>query len=174
MHDSDGLAIRTTSGECLWRPTSNNPPDIETHSFKLAGMKGFGLLQRDRKFYNYQDLEALYHERPSIWIEPTTDWGPGEVRLVELPTQEELADNLAVYWIPDAKPEPLKPFRYGYRQSWGIMENPAGASSWSVATRSGTHPWAPGVRFLIVEFDGPRLRELPGPWSKWGSLRTFV
>jgi len=161
VHDSDGLAIRTTSGECLWRPTANNPPDIETHSFKVGGVKGFGLLQRDRNFSNYQDLEALYHQRPSIWIEPTSDWGPGEVRLVELPTLEELADNLAVYWIPEKKPEPLKPFRFGYRQTWGMTENPTGATSWAVATRSGTHPWAPGVRFIIVEFDGPRLRELP-------------
>jgi glucans biosynthesis protein len=161
VHDSDGLAIRTASGECMWRPASNNPPRIETHSFKLHGVKGFGLLQRDRNFSNYQDLEALYHQRPSIWVEPTSDWGSGEVRLVELPTQEELADNLVVYWIPDAKPEPLKPFRYSYRQTWGMMENPAGAACWAVATRSGTHPWAPGVRFMIVEFDGPRLRELP-------------
>ncbi|HPA21147.1 MAG TPA: glucan biosynthesis protein G [Verrucomicrobiae bacterium] len=161
VHDSDGLAIRTASGECMWRPTSNNPPRIETHSFKLHGVKGFGLLQRDRSFANYQDLEALYHQRPSIWVEPTSDWGPGEVRLVELPTQEELADNVVVYWIPDATPQPLKPFRYSYRQTWGMMENPAGAACWTVATRSGTHPWAPGVRFMIVEFDGPRLRELP-------------
>ncbi len=161
VHDSDGLAIRTASGECMWRPASNNPPRIETHSFKLGGVKGFGLLQRDRDFNNYQDLEALYHKRPSIWVEPTSDWGPGEVRLVELPTQEELADNLVVYWIPDVKPEPLKPFRYAYRQTWGMMDNPSGAGCWSVATRSGTHPWAPGVRFMIVEFDGPRLRGLP-------------
>lgn len=161
VHDSDGLAIKASKGECIWRPASNNPPHIETHSFKLDGIKGFGLLQRDRDFNNFQDLEALYHKRPSIWIEPTSEWGPGEVRLVELPTQEELADNLVVYWIPDAKPEPLKPFRFSYRQTWGMMDNPTGAGCWTVATRSGTHPWAPGVRFMIVEFDGPRLRGLP-------------
>ncbi len=161
VHDSDGLAILSASGERLWRPAANNPPRIETHAFRLDGIRGFGLVQRDRAFDHYQDLEALYHKRPSVWVEPIGEWGAGEVRLIELPTQEELADNLVAYWIPAARPEPGVPFRVAYRQSWGMMQNPANAASWAVATRSGTHPWAPGVRFMIVDFDGPRLRDLP-------------
>jgi hypothetical protein len=54
-----------------------------------TGPKGFGLIQRDRDFADYQDDSAFYNKRPGIWVEPKGDWGAGAVQLVEIPTDDE-------------------------------------------------------------------------------------
>jgi len=54
VHDSDGLAMWTGTGERIWRPL-NNPPRIVTSSFGDENPRGFGLLQRDRNFDHYLD-----------------------------------------------------------------------------------------------------------------------
>ena len=54
IHDSDGLALWTGTGEHIWRPL-NNPPHIQASAFVDQNPKGFGLLQRDRNFDHYQD-----------------------------------------------------------------------------------------------------------------------
>jgi periplasmic glucans biosynthesis protein len=89
VHDSDGLAIRMGTGERLWRPISNDTGKVEISTFDMEKCAGFGLLQRDRHFSAYEDNEASYHRRPSLWIEPTSDWGPGRVTLLELSTANE-------------------------------------------------------------------------------------
>ena len=65
--------------------------------------KGYGLMQRDREFDHYLDVEAHYHQRPSLWVEPIGKWGKGAVELVEIPTDSETNDNVVAYWI-SAKP----------------------------------------------------------------------
>ena len=44
LHDSNGLAIHTGSGEWLWRPL-NNPRNLAISTFQVTNPKGFGLLQ---------------------------------------------------------------------------------------------------------------------------------
>jgi len=68
IHDNDGLALWTGKGERIWRPLVN-PPQVMTNSFADNNPKGFGLLQRDRDFANYQDDGAFYDRRPGIWVE---------------------------------------------------------------------------------------------------------
>ena len=84
IHDSDGLALWTGKGERIWRPLIN-PPQVQTNDFQDSAPKGFGLMQRDRDFANYQDDGAFYNRRPGIWVEPKGDWGAGAVELVEIP-----------------------------------------------------------------------------------------
>jgi glucans biosynthesis protein len=74
LHDSDGLLMHLASGEWVWRPLKN-PLVQEVQLFDARGIKGFGLMQRDRRFESYQDIELNYEQRPSYWIEPTSDWG---------------------------------------------------------------------------------------------------
>ena len=161
VHDSDGLAIKFCTGEFLWRPLKNDPKQRRTFSFDAPNLRGFGLLQRDRDFRSYQDLEALYHRRPGVWVEPLGDWGEGAVKLIELPTQNELSDNIVAFWEPKVRPEIGKPHRLAYRQRWTSEQNPGGAGGYSVATRSGIHDWAPGERFVMVDFTGDKLVRLP-------------
>ncbi|MGH6886378.1 MAG: glucan biosynthesis protein, partial [Geminicoccales bacterium] len=68
IHDSDGLAMWTGTGERIWRPL-NNPPRVQVSAFSDSNPKGFGLLQRDRSFENYQDDGVFYDRRPSVWVE---------------------------------------------------------------------------------------------------------
>ncbi len=76
VHDSDGLAIYNGNNECIWRPLTN-PRTLQTSAFLDRNLKGFGLCQRARSFHSFEDLEARYEKRPTLWIEPKGTWGPG-------------------------------------------------------------------------------------------------
>ncbi|WP_082491116.1 glucan biosynthesis protein [Aureimonas sp. Leaf454] len=117
VHDSDGLAIWSGNGERLWRPL-NNPDRVMTSTFSGADPKGYGLLQRDRNFDHYQDDGVFYERRASVWVQPKGDWGPGGVQLVEIPTDDEIHDNIAAYFVsanPTKKGDALS---YDYVMTW--------------------------------------------------------
>ena len=117
VHDSDGLAIANAAGERIWRPLAN-PKRLQVSVFSVRDVTAFGLLQRRRSFSDYEDLEASYERRPSAWIEPRGSWGDGSVQLIEIPSEEEIHDNIVAAW------RPLEPYRkdqvytFGYRVSW--------------------------------------------------------
>ena len=69
LHDSDGLLLHSGAGEWLWRPL-HNPAQMKISAFGDKNIRGFGLIQRDRDFSHFQDLDAAYELRPSYWIEP--------------------------------------------------------------------------------------------------------
>ncbi len=117
VHDSEGLAIRRGNGERLWRPLSN-PRNLQISAFVDNNPRGFGLIQRQREFAAYQDLEARYERRPSAWVQPLGDWGKGHVELVEIPTDAETNDNIVAYWRPEAGLRQGEPFKYAYRLNW--------------------------------------------------------
>ncbi len=99
VHDSEGLAIVNGGDERLWRPL-NNPKTLQVSAFMDKNPKGFGLWQRDRSFHNYEDLEAHYERRPSVWVQPKGQWGDGFIELVEIPVENEIHDNVVAYWNP--------------------------------------------------------------------------
>jgi glucans biosynthesis protein len=111
IHDSDGLAILTGTGERIWRPIAN-PPRVMTSTFIDRDVKGFGLLQRDRDFVHYLDDGIFYERRPSVWVEPLDAWGDGAVHLVEIPTDDETSDNIVAYWAPS------EPFKAGLKKTF--------------------------------------------------------
>lgn len=160
VHDSDGLAIRMGSGERIWRPASNDSTSLDFSFFPMEKCEGFGLLQRDRAFTSYEDVEANYHRRPSLWIEPTSDWGPGRVMLMEIPTANELADNLVAMWEPKEIPQPGSRVEFNYRQHWTLNPDPSDAGGRVVATRTGVHDWQKDQRTMVVEFAGGALDKL--------------
>ncbi|MEM7519771.1 MAG: glucan biosynthesis protein G [Pseudomonadota bacterium] len=99
VHDSDGLLMHNGAGEVIWRPLSN-PKTLQISAFSDDNPRGFGLCQRKRAFSDFNDLEALYHARPSVWITPGEGWGRGSVTLVEIPADLEIYDNIVSYWRP--------------------------------------------------------------------------
>jgi glucans biosynthesis protein len=160
VHDSDGLLLQRGSGEWLWRPLVN-PDQPRTAAFADENPRGFGLLQRDRDFDHYQDLEAHYQLRPSVWVEPVGAWGAGAVRLVELPTADETSDNLVAFWVPAALPPPDEPLEFEYKLHWyldGAKRPPAG---YVAATRLSTVLRHPGVTRFLIDFGGPNLNPQP-------------
>jgi periplasmic glucans biosynthesis protein len=121
VHDNDGLALWNGKGERIWRPLIN-PPQVTTNSFEDNNPKGFGLMQRDRDFADYQDDTAFYNKRPGIWVQPKGDWGKGAVQLVEIPTDDEIHDNIVVYWRPDASIQSGDSLSFDYRLFWQDSE----------------------------------------------------
>jgi glucans biosynthesis protein len=151
VHDSDGLLVHTGADEWLWRPLSNEG-GIKVSCFADENPKGFGLLQRDRDFSNYEDLETFYHNRPSAWVEPGPGWGRGEVRLVELPSGTEYADNMVAFWMPAEPLTPEKPIEFSYRLHW-FRDDPAlPALARTLATRIGEATEYPGAKKFVLDF----------------------
>lgn len=117
IHDSDGLAMWNGQDERLWRPLLS-PPAFQSSYFTDRDPKGFGLIQRERSFDDYQDLEAQYERRPSAWVEPQGSWGAGSVELVEIPTDVEYVDNIVTAWRPATPLAAYRAYAYAYRLSW--------------------------------------------------------
>lgn len=162
VHDSDGLLVQTDK-EWLWRPLTN-PRRLLITSFGTNGPKGYGLMQRDRDFSRYEDLEAHYEQRPSAWVEPKGNWGPGRVELVQIPTPDETNDNIVAYWVPEQLPSPGKPLDLEYTLHWQKNKEtrPEGLAR-VVQSRFG-HGLMRGaddsIRFHI-DFEGGPLPDLP-------------
>ncbi|MGC1953868.1 MAG: glucan biosynthesis protein G [Gammaproteobacteria bacterium] len=159
VHDSDGLLLHLQSGEWLWRPL-DNPSELHVSAFKMDNPRGFGLLQRDRDFDHYQDLETHAERRPSLWIQPSGDWGAGRVELIEIPTDSEVNDNITAFWVPDKQPKPGQPFPFSYAMYWYADDGRRPPAGGVVATRRDRGTIEDGYRF-VVDFAGDKLKALP-------------
>lgn len=166
VHDSDGLMIESGDGEWLWRPLQN-PARPQVNSFELGQLRGFGLMQRDRAFASYEDVEARYERRPSAWVRPLGDWGPGRVELLQLPTPDETHDNIVAYWVPATLPQPLAPLDLAYEIAWQGDAQQLPPGSRVVQSRRGlgytrlaAQEQASQVQY-VIDFAGPALDALP-------------
>ncbi|SLN40472.1 Glucans biosynthesis protein G precursor [Roseivivax jejudonensis] len=164
IHDSDGLLIHNGAGESLWRALAN-PKTLQVSVFVDDSPRGFGLMQRARAFEDYGDLEALYHRRPSLWIAPREDWGPGAVTLVEIPTDDEVYDNIVAYWRPSEPLSPGSSRRFAYDMTWSAQSDHATGLR-VLNTRAGRGRDG-GIRFAIDFEDGDAL---PDDLSKVDTL----
>jgi periplasmic glucans biosynthesis protein len=164
VHDSDGLAI-ANAGELIWRPLTN-PRRLQVSEFVVQDLKGFGLLQRARALADFADLEARYERRPSAWVEPRGSWGNGSVHLIEIPSEEEIHDNIVAYWRPVDPYRASEIYRFAYRIAWGDGTQRTERAVVR-STLSGLAHGAPrkaGAIRYAVEFAGPalaKLRQLP-------------
>ncbi len=164
VHDSDGLVMWTGSGERLWRPL-NNPPRLMASAFRDHNPRGFGLMQRDRNFDHYLD-GVFYDRRPSLWVEPKGDWGKGSVQLIEIPTDDEIHDNIVAMWVADSPVVVGMELNSAYRLYWLADQPLPSELARVVATRLGNggqpgRPRPKGVRKFMVEFLGGPLVALP-------------
>jgi len=155
VHDSDGLAIYNGKGESLWRPLSN-PRDLQVSTFQDLNPRGFGLMQREKNFFAYQDIESRFERRPSLWAEPIGDWGDGGVVLFEIPTNEEVHDNIAAFWRPKAPLQAKAEHNFTYRLHWG----PDSPKPHSLArfTRTGVGARGEDARLFVLDLFGENLK----------------
>jgi glucans biosynthesis protein len=139
-----------------------NPKRLLVTSFATSNPRGFGLMQRDRAPTSYEDPEALYERRPSLWIEPIGAWGNGRIELVQIPTPDETNDNIVAYWVPEPAPVAGKPLDFSYRMHWQMAGQTPTGKGWVVQTRRGRgYVRQPdGDLNFVVDFDGPLLRAL--------------
>jgi glucans biosynthesis protein len=172
VHDSDGLSIHAGSGEWIWRPLAN-PKRLMVSSFTVTDPGGFGLMQRDRNFSDYEDLEARYGLRPSVWVEPRGKWGAGRVELVQIPSPDETNDNIVAYWVWADPPKPGKAYDVEYRVLWQMTEETRPPVARVTQTRRGRgYVKKPddSIGFMI-DFQGPNLKKLP-PGAKLEGVAT--
>lgn len=118
VHDSDGLLIHNGADEVIWRPLAN-PTRLQISAFSDENPRGFGLMQRKRAYSDFNDLEALYHKRPAVWITPGENWGAGAVTLVEIPADLEIYDNIVCYWRPSTPLPAGAEHQMSYTLHWG-------------------------------------------------------
>ncbi|MET0202841.1 MAG: glucan biosynthesis protein G [Casimicrobiaceae bacterium] len=160
VHDSDILLVQAGTGEWITRPLVN-PKRLLVTSFALTNPMGFGLMQRDRLYDNYQDLEARYELRPSAWVEPRGNWGKGRIELVQIPTPDETNDNIVAFWVPDEAPAPRTPLDVEYRIRWQKNAETKPPLAWIAQTRRGhgyTRQADPSIGF-VIDFEGPALKD---------------
>jgi len=158
-HDSDGLLLAFPGGEWLWRPL-DNPRTLNVSGLQMENPKGFGLLQRDRDFEHYQDLEAHAELRPSAWVTTREPWGAGHVELVEIPTSADINDNVVAYWVPEKLPKPGEPGMYSYTMYWYGEDQTRPPGGRVVATREDTGTIKDAQRF-VIDFGGDQLGAIP-------------
>lgn len=157
VHDSDGLAIFNGRGEELWRPLQN-PTDLQVSSFADLNSRGFGLMQRQKEFSAYQDMESSFERRPSLWAEPIGDWGEGAVKLLEIPTKEEVHDNIAAFWLPKGPLVAKGEHIFTYRLHWGSdVPKPTGLARFS---RTAVGARGENATIFVLDVAGERLKSV--------------
>lgn len=183
VHDSDGLVVRT-GRDRLWRPLVNGRPAPQISAFATRPLGGFGLMQRERTFAAYLDVEARHEDRPGLWVEPVSlarpemvaagaspqTGGPftdGAVQLFEIPSREEYMDNVVAAFVPAAPVQAGRPLKLAYRLTTVGAEPDAvlpGDLARVTHTRVGsaerlrpTEPPDPRRRLYSIDFEGPEL-----------------
>ena len=166
-HDSDAILLHRGNGEWLSRPLLN-PRLLRISDFFDEQPKGFGLVQREADFRQYQDPIKHFEIRPGLWVEPEGDWASGMVELIEIPSDDEINDNIVAYWVPRQPVKAGTPLSFAYHLSTLPGGMPLPATGRCVGTRTG--PLAPvdtqreprdrGLRFWL-DFTGGELASLP-------------
>ena len=170
VHDSDGLLVQTP-GDRLWRPLTNGRPAPQTSAFRAAPLEGFGLLQRERRFAAYLDVQARHEDRPGLWVRPESGFGAGAVRLFEIPSREEATDNIVAAFVPEAPVEAGRRLDLAYALVTVGAEPVAAIApplARVVSSRVGsaerlrpTNPPSPKRRLYAIDFEGPGLPDDP-------------
>lgn len=164
VHDSDGLALWRGNGERIWRPLVN-PPHATAAAFLDENPKGFGLMQRDRNFDNYLD-GVNYDKRPSLWVEPMGNWGKGAVQLIELPTDDEIHDNIVAAWVPEGDAKAGNRYSLDYRLHWQAEEpyfpETLGFTRGTYIGHGGEpgKPRPQGLKKIVIDYEGAPIKAI--------------
>ena len=169
VHDNDGLLMELGSGNLHYRPLETTKGAFRHCVFTMEKPRSWALLQRDRSFSSYQDPEALYHNRPSVRVEPVEGFDLGKLHLIEMPTRDETEDNVILLWEPQPTLEVGKTARFHYRLRW--MRDPAPSGIFSVrATRSGTPVQKPDQVLMAIDFAKPLTPQAKVGDPKWDDV----
>ena len=172
VHDSDGLHLWTGQGEWLWRPLVNGKR-LRFSAFQDRNPRGFGLFQRARRMDDYGDPVSAYERRPSVWVEPVGDWGPGAVVLIEIPSDLESNDNIVAFWRPEAPLRAGSEFQSRYRVHW-CREHPVAPRLATVAATRVGRGSSPQHRFFAIDFKGPALASASAPAPEFEGAKAGI
>jgi glucans biosynthesis protein len=160
IHDSDGLSMLAQNGEWVWRALAN-PTALRHSTFEVGRPAGFGLAQRIRELRDFEDRQANYHRRPSLWIEPGSTWPEGKVELVEIPTRSEFNDNIVAYWRLAGILAAGSQLDYSYEMRWAAR-TPEDEKLLRVRD-SYSGSYAKSWRHFVIDFVSSEQGPLPPP-----------
>ena len=95
------------------------------------------------------------------------DWGKGAVRLVEIPTDLEVNDNIVAFWVPDGQVRAGEAREFAYWLRWGALEHAAtDLRAYVCETRAGSGGVSgvgntDGTRKFVFDFKGGLPGTLP-------------
>ncbi len=167
----NGLQMLTGNGEWLWRPMTNRGT-LQISSFVDSNPRGFGFMIRDRDFETYLDDDNHWELRPSLWIEPLMDFGPGDIELVEIPADTDTNNNCVAFWRPKGGIQAGREASWAYRQFWTWsppIKNPLATTIYS---RGGRAAGAARRRRFLVAFEGDILGDQQATADLKPSLST--
>lgn len=165
VHDSDGLLVHNGAGELLFRALKN-PAQLEVSSFVDDSPRGFGLMQRARDLADFEDFEAHYQNRPSLWITPGESWGEGSVQLVEIPSDLEVYDNIVAFWRPRDGLQAGGEYRFSYDMEWSA-EPPRPRDVAPVLNTAIGGNWDRSRTLVSIDFaDHPALSDSPDAYTQ--------
>jgi glucans biosynthesis protein len=163
VHDSDGLLIHNGRDEWIWHSLEAGRM-LRINAFSDENPRGFGLIQRERRFDEYQDLVAHFEKRPSVWVLPRGAWGKGSVQLVQIPSDREFQDNIVAFWVPESAPKPGVPLSLEYELHWTKEDHFNRELGQVRATRIGRvvvdPPKNPANLRFVIDFGGAAVESL--------------
>lgn len=173
VHNSDGLLFSTGENAWAWAPLAN-PARLAINTFPMENPRGFGLLQRDANFDHYQDIANRFERKGSVWVEPHGDWGPGRIELIQIPSTEEIHDNITAFWVPDSLApadgaKDSQALSLAYKLYWmtpGVTPHALGRATATRLVKSGDT-----ARFL-VDFESEALASLPADFGLTSLVET--
>ena len=169
VHDNDGLLMELASGNLHYRPLEHSHNRFRHCVFAMENPRSWSVLQRDRLFSSYQDIEARYHDRPSVRVEPVSGFEHGKIHLIEMPTTDETNDNVILFWDPEPGLKVGEPFHFHYRLRW-LRDLPASGLFAVRATRSGTPVQKPDQLLMAIDFAKPLQPEPKVGDPKWDDI----
>ena len=112
--------MRTGGGEWIWRPLVNPPAVHASARSPIDNPHGFGLLQRDRNFDHYQDDGVWYDRRPSVWVEPLSGFGQGQLSIFSrFRSRTRASTTSSRSGIPATPVANGNEYLFAYRLHWG-------------------------------------------------------
>jgi glucans biosynthesis protein len=157
VYENGGLQIKNGNDEWIWRPFQN-PEALQISAFVDPSPRGYGFLQRERDYAAFRDDDQHFERRPTLWNEPIGDWAAGNVQLFEIPTDNEINDNIIGFWRPKQPLQPGVETSFAYRQFWCWQPPERPATTIVSATRTGKGGGGRRRRF-IVDFTGDMLKD---------------
>jgi hypothetical protein len=182
VHDSDGLAMWTGSGEHIWRPL-NNPARIVVSASATRTRRASACCSATATS-TITWTASLSPPPPSLG-RAAGRLGQGRIQLVELPTDDEIHDNIVATGCRRRR-RPATQLTFAYRLHWLADEPYPTPLARVVATRLGRggqpgQPRPDGVRKFMVEFLGGPLTNLPFGvkpepvlWASRGTFSTYT
>lgn len=172
VHDSDGFLMELGSGNLHYRPLEHTKDQFRHCVFTMEKPRSWALVQRDRSFASYQDVEAGYHNRPTVKVEPVSGFDSGKLHLIEMPTIDETNDNVILVWEPTPAPEVGKAFRFHYKLKW-VRDLPPSGLFAVRATRAGNPVQKPDEVLVSIDFAKPLYPEKKVGDPKWDDISKY-